>query len=509
MKKLRRYGIIMIAMVPLLLFIHGQIQLQTTRYNLQKLSEFTYILRLVESNWVQEVNLDTLVDFAIQGMLKSLDPHSAYLTPEGTEELTIQSKGKYGGLGIQIGIRDGWLTVIAPIEGTPAYRAGIRAGDRIIKIEGVSTKGITLQEAVKKLRGKPGTKVTITIERPGMEEPFDLTITRAIIEIKSVPYYGVLEDDIGYIRLAHFDGGAADEVRKAVNDLRSKGVRKFILDLRSNPGGLLKEAVDVADIFIGKDSLVVAVRGRNPSINRDYKAKQPGSPPWPVVVLVDRGSASASEIVSGAIQDWERGVILGDTTFGKGSVQHIFRVTGDRVLKLTTALYYTPSGRCIHRTDTLRYLLRVPTAKDTFYTLGKRHRPQVGGGGIIPDIVHDTRYVSPIVNRIMRKGLFLTFGARYASEHADLKPGFDISDDVLEEFKSELRAHDVEFADSEFVAHKDEIKLRLKMAIAETKWGNAGRYEVWLKADPWVNEAVEILKASETLDDLFEQASRY
>ena len=307
----------------------------------------------IHQNYVEEMDSKDLIDNAIQGMLRILDPHTSYFEPKQYEELRIHTEGKFGGLGIQISIRDKVLTVMTPIAGTPASRSGIQSGDQIIKINGKSTAGITIDNAVEKLRGEPDTKVTISIRRKGESKDIDYTINREIIHIKSVPYYGVIQNDIGYIHLQTFSQDAGAEVERAIKELLKKNIKGMVFDLRHNPGGLLPQAIEVAEKFLPRKSLVVSTRGRVRGQNKEfYSATQPVLPEtMPLAVLVDYASASASEIVAGAIQDWDRGVVVGDTTFGKGSVQSILPLDKTHHLKLTTAFYYTPSGRCINRPE--------------------------------------------------------------------------------------------------------------------------------------------------------------
>ncbi len=313
-----------------------------------QLKVFGEVLSLIQSSYVEEVNVDNLVRGAINGMVQTLDPHSSYLTPDMLKQVEVETKGSFGGLGIEIGVKDGFLTVIAPIEDTPAARAGLQAGDKIVRIEKESTKNMTVMDAVKLLRGEPGTKVTITIVRESVPEPKNYTITRAIIKIKSVKSKA-MEDNIGYIRLAQFQQDSHQEVNRALQEfLKQKGgLKGLILDLRNNPGGLLDQAVKVADEFIDS-GLIVYTDGRVEAQKTKYVAHKEGTySGFPIVVLVNAGSASASEIVAGALQDHGRAIILGQRTFGKASVQTILPLEDGSALRLTTARYYTPNGRSI------------------------------------------------------------------------------------------------------------------------------------------------------------------
>ncbi len=317
----------------------------------EKIETFTNIIGIIRKNYVDEVSTGDLIEGAINGMLNSLDPHSAYLTPDLYKELQIDTKGSFGGLGIEITIRDGVLTVVSPIEDTPAFRAGVKAGDQIIKINGEFSKDMSLVEAVKRLRGPKGTKVTISIKREGVSDLIDLTITREIIRIKSVKFR-TLEPGYGYIRVTQFQEGTDRDVEGGLEALTKENgsLNGLVLDLRNNPGGLLSQAVKVADLFLDS-GLIVYTDGRLENQKQKYFARGPGSfTTFPMVVLVNGGSASASEIVAGALQDQKRALVLGSKTFGKGSVQTILPLPDHSALRLTTAKYFTPSGRSIQET---------------------------------------------------------------------------------------------------------------------------------------------------------------
>ncbi len=312
----------------------------------RRLKQFTEIMEIVRKEYVEEVDYDRLIIGAIQGMLQSLDPYSSYLTPDMMKEMEIETKGTFGGIGIEIGIKDGILTVISPIEDTPAWKAGLKAGDKILKINGEPTKGLSLMECVKRLRGPKGTKVTITILREGFSEPKDFTIVRDIIKIQSVKSKE-LEPGYLYLRITQFQEETTKDLREAIVVYGKKTpIKGLILDLRNNPGGLLDQAVGVADLFL-KEGVIVSVKTRGGQ-ELVYQAQREGTfPDWPLVVLVNHGSASASEIVAGALKVHRRGVILGARTFGKGSVQTIIPIEGGAGLRLTTARYFTPDGNSI------------------------------------------------------------------------------------------------------------------------------------------------------------------
>lgn len=328
--------------------VHNVVALSNKTY--ERLKIFTDCIEIIKKNYVEDVKTEDLINGAIEGMLNSLDPHSAYLDPDMYNELKVETKGSFGGLGIEIAIKDGILTVISPIEDTPAYRAGIKAGDKIIKINNELTKGLSLMECVKRLRGPKGTQVTITIFREGLAQPQEVTIVRDIIKIQSVKYK-TLEKGYGYLRISQFQDNTGEDAAKALESLKKEnpeGIKGLILDLRNNPGGLLDEAVKVCDLFLA-EGVIVTIKGRGEGEKTTFDAKKEGTfPQWPMVVLVNQGSASASEIVAGALQDYGRGVIMGTRTFGKGSVQSIIPLEDGSGIRLTTARYYTPKGRTIH-----------------------------------------------------------------------------------------------------------------------------------------------------------------
>lgn len=336
----------------------------------KQLKIFTDVLNYTKDQYVDEVETKELINSAIKGMLRSLDSFSQFLEPDKLKELKVETEGQFGGLGIKIAIRDNWLTIVTPLPGTPAYKAGLLPNDKIIKIDGVSTEGITIEDAVKKLRGTPGTKVTITIMREGLKEGVDYTLTRDIIKIQPVKRYEILENNIGYIALTEFNNNTYDEMDKVLKELTQKKVIGIILDLRNNPGGLLDQAVKATKFFIGENKLIVYTEGRN-SPRKEYRTDTVAKyPDIPLVVLINAGSASGSEILAGALQDHKRAIIIGSRSFGKASVQSVINLDDGYGLKLTTARYYTPSGRCIDREE------KRLTKSTTTYL-----------GGIEPDIV--------------------------------------------------------------------------------------------------------------------------
>lgn len=316
------------------------------KYPLYKeLELFADVLTIVQKSYVKEVSVKDLIHGAIRGVINTLDPHSQFLTSEAYREMKIETEGEFGGLGIEITIKDGYLTIVTPLEDTPAYKAGLKPGDRIIKIGGKSTENITLNEAVKKLRGQPGTTVSLTIMRKGKKEFMEFTIERDYIKLVSVKDTQILEEGIGYIRITQFQDNTTPDFKKALEELSKQDPQGLILDLRNNPGGLLQDAVEVAEKFIKEPKLIVSTKGRLSDQNEEYKSKNKDAlENIPLVILINKGSASGSEIVAGAVKDWHRGILIGTQTFGKGSVQSVLPLRDGSALKLTTATYFTPKG---------------------------------------------------------------------------------------------------------------------------------------------------------------------
>jgi carboxyl-terminal processing protease len=308
---------------------------------------FTEVLRQIEKSYVEPQNSQELIYGAIKGMVESLDPHSSFMTKEEHQELMLETKGSFTGIGVEITVKDDVLTVVSPIEGTPAYEAGMKAGDKIIRIEDVKTKDMSLLEAVKKIRGPKGTKVNLTIMRPGEDKPLEFSITRGVIPLISVRHY-FLSPDICYLRISNFQSRTSEDLASALEDLeREHDIKGLVLDLRNNPGGLLSQAIEVSDLFLDS-GLIVSTKGRISSQDITASAhKNRVSRTYPILVLINGGTASAAEIVAGALQDNKRGLVLGTRSFGKGSVQTILPLSDGSGLRLTTARYYTPSGKSI------------------------------------------------------------------------------------------------------------------------------------------------------------------
>jgi len=532
-------GIPMMGMVVLIVAFVGLV-LDSTKANVDNF--FADVVRMdnvaakIHQNYVNEVSSKDLIDNAIKGMMQALDPHTTYFEAKEYNDLRIQTEGKFGGLGIQISIRDKVLTVMTPISGTPAHRAGIQSGDQIIRIDGVSTRGYTSDKAVGKLRGEPGTSVTILIRRRGEAQDIEYTIKREIIHIKSVPFYGVLENDIGYIVLQTFSQDAGAEIEKAIKELLKKNIKGLVFDLRHNPGGLLPQSIEVSAKFLPRRSLVVSTKGRVRSQNKEFNSDSNPVLPMnmPLVVLVDRASASASEIVAGAIQDWDRGIIVGDTTFGKGSVQSVLQVDAANHLKITTAFYYTPAGRCINRAENFvrkdaagmeddeevdeeeegqasdsadKKEKTAPADTTTYRTKGGRL--VYGGGGIVPDTIVERKIPEMAVRALLMKDMFFKFAnteyVKLQKNNVKLTPDFQVDDGLMKDFYAFLDSSDFTYqslAELQFEEFKKRSGLIEDTAAAKVK--NA------LMELPKLNEAeLKNLKANaEKMDKILAEESK-
>lgn len=343
----------------------GQEVAQSRSETYEDLKAFTQALELVKRNYVENPNSRELIEGAIRGMIAGLDPHSSYMAERAFKEMSLDIKGEFQGVGIQIGMKNNLLTIISPIEGTPGDRAGLAAGDKILKINDEWTKDMAIDQAVDRMRGPKGTEVRLLIQREGWDKPKEFKITREVIKVQSVKSK-MLDNEIGYVKIIQFQGQTADELEKALKGLEAKGIKKLILDMRNNPGGILDASVDVSSKFLPKDSLVVYLQGRDKKDRKDYLTTSPDEPrSYPVVILVNTGSASASEIVAGALQDSKRALIIGTQTFGKGSVQTVFPIENGGGIRLTTAKYYTPKGRSIQNVGITPDLeVKLPAVKE-------------------------------------------------------------------------------------------------------------------------------------------------
>ncbi len=493
------------------------------------------------TRYVDDIDIEAFTKKTIQNMLSELDPYTVFLENEERDDLEMLTQGKYGGIGIQIGRREEILTVIAPMDDTPAYRAGIISGDKIIKIDETFTKDISLDEASNMIRGAAGTAVTLLIERFGAEEPLEFNLVREDITVNDVTYYGMLDENTGYIRLARFSKNSVTEMRQVLQDLNGAGA--IILDLRDNPGGLLQSAVGVLDLFIEKGEVLVTTKGKHKEARQILKSMHNPivAENVKVAVLINGGSASASEIVAGTIQDLDRGVVLGTRSFGKGLVQTVYNYDRNRSLKITTAKYYIPSGRLIQKPDYNNSEVIAWTAKEdsVFTTMGGRSVK--GGGGIFPDIVVENEAPSTLVRECWRKGLFFT----YAQANRDRFDSIDkiiIDDAILDDFEAFLCEHNLDlpisgeteldnarekltaidstdtdlagafstietFIRAEesrlFLEEIDRIKPMLKSEFANLLAGSKGKVAVTIKTDPAVKKAQDVVRDNNEYNDVF------
>jgi carboxyl-terminal processing protease len=443
---------------------------------------FLDVLSMTRSAYVDTVDSKELVEAAIEGMLQSLDPNSMLLTPDEYENLQIQLEGSFEGIGITVGQRDGWLTVISPIEGTPAYRQGVRSGDRILGIDGETTHGLTTDEAVSHIRGPQGTTVTLTILRPGVTDTLGIQIERAVIDYPSVSTSFMLTSEIGYVRLSRFSDSSPEEVLEAIKVLQDSGMTSLVFDLRSNAGGLFNPAIDVAGIFLPAGTLVVTTRGQAVG-ERSYYSRRGVQFAGRVACLVDGGSASSAEIVAGALQDQGAAVLVGTRTFGKGSVQSLsdlgeYPGLGHYALKVTTARYYTPSGRCIDR-----------TLEEDFLAPGEEE-----DWGIEPDIAVEIPEVdAELVLRLEEQAMFFRFATGYTLENTvpdDFWPG----QEVVSAFREFLTAQGFQWSEEEFQASVNYIERALLREIALRVWTMGAYYRAIAPHDDYIQRAIQELQ---------------
>ena len=465
---------------------------------------FNEVLTIVQHRYVEKVEPSKLIMASIRGMLRSLDPHSQLLDAAMSKQLREEQKGSFYGIGIQFDIINGILTVIAPIEGTPAHRVGLLAGDRIVQINGQDARGITTAEVIKKLKGPKGTQVTITVRREGVPHPLHFTITRDRVPTATVPYYFMVNDRIGYIRLIRFSETTGDEMLKAVRDLRSQGMREMILDLRFNGGGLLNQAIMITDMFLDAGMPIVSTRGRVKEANQSFVATDRTTlPHMPLVILIDRGTASGAEIVAGAIQDLDRGIIVGERSFGKGLVQTVFQLPQNWTLILTTARYYTPSGRCIQRPYSTypQYLgERKPSPEEEPQYETLSGRKVTGGGGIHPDFLVEYPELAQPFKSLEKKNIFTLFGLHYAALHRDLPKDFVVDDSIIDEFIKFAAEKGQKITKEELLKENEKyLRAVLKHRIARSLWGNKEAAMAFAPADVQLQKAIEVMPEAKKL----------
>lgn len=512
-----------------------------TTFEIAKNLDIYYTLfRELNLYYVDDTKPGDLVKKSIDAMLNSLDPYTVFIPESQMEDFRFMTTGQYGGVGALIRKDGDYVVITEPYEGFPAQKNGINAGDIIIEIDGLSIKGKSSSEVSDMLKGQPKTNLKLTLKRPGTADPIEKTIEREEIKIDAVPYYGVISDSIGYINLSSFTESAYSEVKKALVDLKeNKGVKSIIFDLRGNPGGLLIEAVNITNLFVEKSEPIVSTKGKVKDWDKNYTASMaPVDTKMPIVVLVNSGSASASEIVSGAIQDLDRGVIIGQRTFGKGLVQTTRPLSYNAKLKITTAKYYTPSGRCIQALD---YTHRNPDGSvgkvpDSLVTefQTKNGRIVYDGGGVSPDVLLESEQLSNLSGSLYSKNLLFDFATEFALKHPSIPKisEFSITDEIYNDFIAFLQDKNCDYEtqseedlklltestkdEKYFDLVKDEIEvLKKKLAhdrnkdlqvfkpeieqllfeeIVSRYYFQKGRMQALLKGDPAMKEAIAILK---------------
>jgi len=483
----------------------------------KRMKEYTDLLNAVTTWSADDVGSDKFVYASIDGMLRNLDPHTSFLEPKEYSDMQDRQKGTFYGLGILVTKRNDQVTVITPLEGTPAARLGIRAGDVIAEVEGVNTDDLSLDEVVKRLKGPKGTTVSIKIKRIGMKEPIPLTITRAAIPTNSISNVLMLGSGTGYVRIKDFTSTTVRELDDAIEKLESQGMQRLVLDLRMNPGGLLDAAVGVSDHFLEKGQMIVFTKGRTADSMQEYTA--PGKHvkfDKPIVVLVNRGSASASEIVAGAIQDHDRGLVVGETSWGKGLVQSVYTLQYGAGLALTTSKYYTPAGRNIQRdyssvydyymADEAENGAEVPLSQREKFTTATG-RIVYGGGGITPDVIVKQPQLSRTTQLLEVRSAIFNYAVEYAAKHPELTKEIEVTPAILEEFVRHAAAAEIaNEADIRDALTKPEdrkyIQRALKAEIVAAKYGFDASYPYRLQGDAQVEKALEVFPEAQKLATL-------
>jgi len=442
------------------------------------------VYRHIITNYVDDIDLDAFTKMSINNMLLELDPYTTYMEKEEKDGIEMLTKGKYGGVGIQIGLREKRLTVITPMDQSPAKRAGILSGDKIIMIDGEETIDYNIDDAAKLIRGRQGTEVRLSIQRYGETELIDFILKREIIPVKDISYSGMLDESTGYIRLTRFSRNSDKEMRLAIDDLLDENMSELILDLRDNPGGLLNSAVNILDFFTEKGETLVWTEGRSQKLNRKYVSKSDPILPNDVniAVLVNQGSASASEIIAGTLQDLDRGIVVGRSTFGKGLVQTVFNIDRDRSIKITTAKYYIPSGRLIQKPGYLPEEILADTLVQDSIFQTKGGRVVVGSGGITPDYKVELDGLSPLLSASWRQGLFFNFVQKHKINYSSV--------DEVEQDTSLIHAF-------EDYLHSSDLDIYMK---GENNYLNMK--EMLFELD---STSIQIQGALDILDSYFEQ----
>jgi len=497
----------------------------------QRAQIFDEVLRYVQTRYVDQHSEGDLYQKAIEGMLHELgDPHTVFMTGDEYAQLHLQTSGEYGGLGIQIAPREGYITAVGVLPGTPAERAGIRVGDQLLEIDGRDARGWTDDFAVKVLRGAVGTPIRLKVRRVGVDAPMTFTITREEIHVRSVPYAYMAAPGIGYVDLTVFSQSSTAELKGAIDSLRAAGARKLVLDLRGNPGGLLDQGVAVSDLFLRRGQAIVETRSRDPMESETFRASSDEAYDLPMVVLVDAYSASAAEIVAGALQDHDRALVVGTTSYGKGSVQSLFRLSGGNFLKMTTGKWYTPVGRSIQKPfraqDADPEADPDSVAADTAVAAPDtaRRRPYrtdagrtvLGGGGIVPDVtVRDTTTTAEraFLSAASKKAaVFTEVLGRFAIEYERRTPGltqdFPVTPEMRRELYTRLRAAGVDITPELYAGAQRWLDLQLSSQILQSKFGRPAAARRANASDRTVQEAIRLLQGADTQAQLFQAAQR-
>jgi carboxyl-terminal processing protease len=493
-------------------------------------NELTRVYNVVEQNYADVVDPDraiygSLPDQpgsqtyvgAIPGALRSLDPHSDFYDPQAFSKLREDQENKYYGVGMQIGPHPGKLgklviVVVFPIPGSPAFRAGLRPGDVIARVNGQSTEGMNTQQVAEKLKGPKGTKVHITVTREGYDQPLEFDITRDEISQRSVDDVFMLKPEIAYIHIGKFNETTNDELTAALKDLGEKSLQGLVLDLRGNPGGLLQEAVDVSDHFLEKGQLIVYHYGRHSPEKRYPTAKGENGREYPIVVLINRFTASAAEIVTGALQDHDRALVMGQPSFGKGLVQTVFPLSEHTGLALTTARYYTPSGRLIQRDydnvslyDYYYHPEDAPTPH-TEVRLTDGGREVYGGGGITPDIRYEEPKLTAVQETLLQHNVLFEFGKYYLGIHKTIPHDFQVTDAVLQEFRQYLAEQKILLSDQEMKDNLDFIRTHIRLQLVDFIFGTTEANRMAMENDPLVQKAIDAMPQA---SELLAKAKRY
>jgi carboxyl-terminal processing protease len=471
------------------------------------LKQFTDVYSIIEENYAEPVNPDKAIyNGAIPGMLHALDPHSNFFDPKSYALMREDQRGKYYGVGMTVGPRNNKVIVIFPFTGTPAYKAGIHPGDVIIAVDGKSTENMVTSDVADMLKGPKGTTVHISISREGVEKPMEFTLIRDEIPRYSVDVHFLIRPGIGYLHVTGFNETTEEEVSKALDEFGD--LKGLILDLRGNPGGLLSEGVGVADKFLKKGQLIVSHHGRASAEKRYVAQHGNGGKDYPIVVLVNRLTASAAEIVSGAIQDHDRGLIAGEVTFGKGLVQTVYPLSENTGLALTTAHYYTPSGRLIQRDYSNislydYYYNREPESGSTAnreVKLTDSGRTVYGGGGITPDVVIPPIKSNHFQDTLLQHYAFFNFAKRYVVNHHPTK-SFEVDDAILQDFRKSLDEAGITYTGADFVDNNDWLKSNIKAEIFVDAFGQDEGLKVRAETDPEVLKGLELLPQAKALAD--------